>query len=189
MKSITSLIIIVVSLALLYFYAWPQWQSVPELRSKHAALREAESKAQELSKLRNDLMTRYNAIPLEEMEKINKVVPVDYNPVVLAADISAMALRNSMVIKNVAFVDAAEVSNPNNGAVTEAPPQTPYKVVEVSFATEGQYKNFISLLSDLEKNIQILDIKKIDIMAKPSQDRGGVPSLDFKVTLDTYWIH
>lgn len=189
MKSLTALIIIVVSISVLYFYAWPQWQSVSELQDKHAQLKDAQFKAQELSKLRNNLVTQYNAIPPEEIEKVNKVIPVQYNPVKLAADISSIALRNGMVIKNVSFVDKKDVSNPGDGSVVAAQPTTPYRVVEVLFSTEGQYKNFTLFLADLEKNLQILDISKVDIVRKTDSEKSPVSMLDFKITLDTYWMN
>jgi len=189
MKSLTAIIIIVISIGLLYFYAWPQWQTVSELQAKHKQLQDAQFKAQELTKLRQNLVTQYNSIPPEEMEKVNKVVPVQYNPVKLAADLNSIALRNGMIIKNVSFVDKKDISDPGDGSVVAAQPKTPYRVVEVMFSTEGQYKNFTLLLADIERNLQILDIKKVDVVRKSDGEKSPVSTLDFKITLDTYWMN
>lgn len=189
MKSLTAFIIIAVSIGLSAFYTWPQWQTVSTLKDKYTQLQDALKKANQLSQIRNELITRYNAIPLEEIERVGKVVPADYNPITLTADIHAIALRYGMVIKSTSFADQTDSSNSNGGIVTEAPPVTPYKIVAVSFSTEGSYKNFLLFLTDLEKNLQILDITHVDITAKSAQERGGGGMLDFKITLDTYWMN
>lgn len=189
MKSLTAFIIIAVSIALSAFYTWPQWQTVSSLKDKNTQLQDALEKANKLSQLRNDLLTAYNAIPPEEIERVGKVVPKQYDPIKLTADIQAIALQYGMVIKSTTFTDRSEVSNPGMGVVTEAPSATPYKVVSLSLSTEGQYKNFVLFLADLEKNLQILDVTHVDITPKSNQERGGVSMLDFKITLDTYWMN
>lgn len=189
MKSITAIIILTASIALLYVYAWPQWQTVSDLQVKNQELKDAQLKAQELSKIRNNLVTQYNAIPLEEINKVGKVVPKQYNPVKLTADINALALRYGMVISGVTFMDQKEISSTGTGAVIEAPQATPYKVVEVAFSTEGQYRNLTLLIADLEKNLQLLDIKRVDINSVTSKEKSIPSNLDFKITLDTYWMN
>jgi Tfp pilus assembly protein PilO len=191
MKSLTAFIIIIISIALLGFYAWPQWQTVSVLQDKNTQLQDAQLKAQELSQLRNNLVTQYNSISREDIEKVGKVVPKQYDPVKLTADINAIAMRYGMVIKNVSFTKNTDISSTGTGAVVDAPPTTPYKVVTVAFSTEGSYKDFTLLLADLEKNLQILDIKNVDITAKSVsvKDKVAPGSLDFKITLDTYWMN
>lgn len=190
MKSFTAFIIISISIALSAFYTWPQWQTVSTLQDKNTQLQDALEKANRLSKLRNDLKTQYDAIPTEEIEKVGKVVPVQYDPIKLTADIQSVALKHAMVIQDVTFTNRTDISNSGmGGAVTEAPPATPYKVVALNLSTKGQYKNFVAFLADLEKNLQILDVTKVDITAQSTQERGGVGVLDFKITLDSYWMN
>jgi len=189
MKSTTSFLIIVVSIAVLALYAWPQWQTVSALQDKHAELQDAQFKAQELTQLRNNLIAQYDAIPNEEIQKVRKVVPAEYNPIKLAADINAIALRQGMVVREVSFADTQDMSSTGDGSIVDAPPATPYKVVRVSLSTEGQYRNFISLISDLERNLQLLDITNVDIVTKTEGERGSLPVLDFKIILDTYWMN
>lgn len=190
MKSLTAFIITTVSIALLAFYAWPQWQTVSSLQQKNTQLKDALSNAEKLTALRNELITRYNAIPSEEMVKVGKVVPKQYDPLKLTADINALAMRYGMVVKGATFINRAEISNPGTGAVVEAQPLvSPYKVVAASFSIEGQYKDFVLLLADLEKNLQILDVTNVDITSKSAKEKSGSASLDFKITLDTYWMN
>lgn len=189
MKSTTMFLVVIVSIGLLVLYAWPQWQTVGVLQDKHTELQDAQLRVQELTQLRDGLVAQYESIPPEDVQRLKKVIPVEYNPIKLTADLNAIALRQGMVIREVTFVDKEGGSNTGDGSIVDAPPETLYKVVGVSFSTEGQYKNFTALLADLEKNLQILDIRAIDIATKSQADNISVPMLDFRITLDTYWMN
>jgi len=193
MKTLRPFIILVIAIALLYLYAWPQWNAVAALRTREVELQTALTKAQELTQIRNNLMEQYEAISPEDTQKITRVVPATYDPVKLVADVNAIGLRYGMVIRDVRLSNVTEIST--SGAVQPAAPAEPYVKRQLSFSTSGQYRNFISFISDLETSLQLMDLQKVEVAAStqgPAQKVGAPqqPSgaLDFKVSLYTYWI-
>lgn len=187
MNGLKPLIVIAVAVALLYLYTWPQWNTVAALRARNVELQTALTKAQELNTLRNRLLDQYNAISPADTEKISKVVPAQYDPIKLVADINALAVRHGMLVRDVKIISPTQTSQ--TGAVVTASPEEPYTKRELSFTTQGQYRNFISFLSELEVSLQLLDLEKVDITAAPkSSPTQSATNLDFKVTLNTYWI-
>lgn len=196
MSSLRPFIIVVISIAALYFYAMPQWDRIGELKARNSEIQTALGKAQELNQIRTELMGQYNSISPENTAKIARVVPAVYDPVKLVADVNALALQYGMTIRDIKFADTVDVSA--TGAIQAAAPAQPYIKRDISFTTKGQYRNFISFLSDVEQSLQLMDVQKIDISGgtQVQQTQGTQKpvagstngNLDFKVTLHTYWI-
>lgn len=193
MKSLRPFVILIIAIALVYFYAWPQWGSLTLLRARQVELQTALTKAEELTRIRNNLMEQYGAISPTDIEKIARVVPATYDPVKLVADVNAIGLRYGMVIRDVKLSDVSEVSA--TGAVQAAGPAEPYIKRQLSFSTSGQYRNFISFISDLETSLQLMDLQKVEVttsvrgvVQKSGVSEQSSGALDFKVTLYTYWI-
>ena len=186
MKSLTSLILIVIAVAVGYIYTWPQWQKIQVLNERQAELTDALERAQQIDLIKQDLEMKYNTIAPEDTKKINRVVPEKFEPIKLIADINDLAARYNLVIRETKF--AEESSDSSSGVVEDIAPVAPYKIVTLSFNTSGQYRSLYSFISDLEKSLQLMDIKKVSVA--PSQEsessRGG---LDITITLDTYWMN
>lgn len=187
MKSLRPFIIIALAIGALYIYVWPQWQTIGTLRTRHVELQSALVKGQELATLRDQLLAQYNAIPQADMDKISRVVPNKYDPVKLVTDINAVASKYGMFIKGVKITDTALEST--SGAIQAAPEVEIYNKKELSFATEGQYKNFVAFISDLEKSLQLLDIQKVEIVSRQNATKGAPAGLEFKVSVTTYWMN
>jgi Tfp pilus assembly protein PilO len=66
--------------------------------------------------------------------------------------------------------------------------QKPYGEFTLSFTTTGQYKNFLSFISDLEQNLRLVDISAVEFKLSEGAERGVGDSLSYKVTLKTYWL-
>lgn len=193
MKSLRPFIILVLAIALLYLYAWPQWNVVAALRIREVELETALGKAQELTQIRNNLMEKYSTISREDTEKIARVVPATYDPVKLVADVNAIGLRYGMIIRDVKLANVTEISS--TGAVQAALPAEPYIKRQLSFSTSGQYRDLVSFITDLETSLQLMDLQKVEVTTKTQgvAQKVGAPQqssglLDFKVNLYTYWM-
>lgn len=62
----------------------------------------------------------------------------------------------------------------------------PYKVIQISFVLKGGYESFVATLNDIEKNVQIVDVKKLSI--KEESTSLPIKSLTFEVSIDSYWL-
>jgi Tfp pilus assembly protein PilO len=196
MNTLRPFIIIGIAIGLVYLYAWPQWNAIGLLRTRNLELQTALGKAEELAQIRNRLMDQYNAISPTDTEKIARVVPEKYDPVKLVADVNAIGLGYGMIIRDVKLSSVTAAAT--TGAIQDAPPIEPYVKRQFSFSAVGQYRNFISFITDLETSLQLMDLHKVEVSAAPvgatpktgtgSQTVPQSGSLEFKVTLYTYWI-
>lgn len=186
MKSLTSLILIIIAGAVGYVYTWPQWQKIQALNERQAELTDALERAEQIDLIKRDLEVKYDTIALEDTKRINRVVPEKFEPIKLIADINDLAARYSLVVRGTTF--AEESPDSSRGVVKDVAPVAPYKIVTLSFGTSGQYRSLYSFISDLEKSLQLMDIKKVSIA--PAQDsESSRGALDITLTLDTYWMN
>lgn len=190
MNSLRPLIIIAIAIALLYLYAWPQWNTIGTLRAQNIELQSALGKAQELTEIRNQLMEQYSSISPVDTERIGRVVPATYDPLKLITDVNTIGLRYGMMIRNIKMTSPAETSN--TGTIEAVAPAEPFVKREFSFSTTGQYRNFISFLTELESSLQLMDIDKVEITTSTTAPKQAgaqtTGALSFNITLRTYWI-
>jgi len=187
MKSLNSFIFIVIAAALGYVYAWPQWQKIQTLTARETELTGALEKANQIEVIKQELVTKYDAISETDTKKISKVVPVRFDPIKLVADINDIAARYNLVIRETKFGEDASVA-PGGGVVKDVQPMKSYQTITLNFNTSGQYRSLYSFISDLEKSLQLMDIQKVSI-APAQKGKESDSSLNFNITLDTYWMN
>ena len=180
MKNIISILLIVLSIALVIFYIRPEYGNMNNLRAEKAQFDDALSKAKQLKSVRDSLLTTYNQISDTDLAKLKRLVPETFDPVALTADVSATAANYGMSVKQAKVEQQADSASRSD--VVTADTNNPYTTNTMSFLTSGQYPSFIALLKDIESNIDLVDVKKLTI----SQSRVSTGQLDFEVFVDTY---
>lgn len=144
--------------------------------------------AEKLKTSREELIAKYNAIPKSDLDNLKTLLPDSVDNIRLIIQIDSIASRNGLsILRNVEYQTAKKTT------VAEAQMQSPdafrkpYGEFTISFQTTGQYKNFLSFVSDLEENLRIVDITTVEF-----EPTNGVQSLSgnmsYKVTLKTYWL-
>lgn len=101
MRNSTTILILVLAVALGVFYVYPQYGKIQKLKAEEAQYNEALSKAQELKILRDKLLNDYNSIDKNSLELLKKVVPETFDPVKLMAVINSIAGRHGMILSEV----------------------------------------------------------------------------------------
>lgn len=189
MKNIIAIILIVLSVGLFFLYIKPQYASINNLRAEKATYDSTLAKSKELKTLRDSLTQKYNSISEEDKDKLQNMIPTNFDGVKLALDLNTMASRYGMTIRDVKIDAARETDNQARNDVIAQSQDTPgtFKTASISFSTTGQYQTFIKFLKDMENDEELLDIKKLSIDASTQKD--GSSNLEFKVTVNTYYIN
>lgn len=182
MKTSTSILILVIAITLSFFYVKPQYDKLNLLKFEYAQYEDALNKAKELKVVRDQLLEKYKSIPDEDIDKLKKVVPEKYNPIKLVADLNGIAGKYGMVLSDVTIKENNQVASINEGPENISL----YKIVSVDFSTKGSYENFILILKDLENNVQLADVKTLAV--SPLKEGEKSIGLNFKVSVDTYWL-
>jgi len=180
MRSLMPILLITVSLALFYVFIDPRLEVVRDLVEEENQYQEAILKAEELMVVRDQLLSQYNSIPDSDLNRLERIVPDSVNFVKLVADIDSIGGNHGIVPKG---INIAEVLDQSLG-IGDPASLKPYLSSTISFSFISSYEDLVSFLTDLEKSLQMIDIKSITFSAE-GENRG---LYTFNVSFDTYWL-
>lgn len=190
MRYIFLLILIALSIGAFALYVQPRYAALRETREQISGYNSNLDTAEKLKTSREELISRYNSISKSDLDNLKTLLPDSVDNIRLVIQIDSLATRNGLsTVRNVEYQSQEKASTaaaPSNVQSPDAA-RKPYGEFVVSFQTTGQYKNFLSFLSDLEENLRLVDVTKVEFT--PS---GGTASLAgnmaYTVTLKTYWL-
>jgi Tfp pilus assembly protein PilO len=143
--------------------------------------------AEQLIKVREQVLNAYNNISEEDRQRLDKMIPNTVDNIRLIIDLNSVAVRHGFSLRNIQAETTegprtpAAVSQANQSQAGEISTPT-LDTVTVSFGVNAPYLEFISFMQDLEANLRIMDISSLRL----TPNDGG--SYDFEVTLKTYWL-
>jgi hypothetical protein len=152
--------------------------------------------AQKLISMRDQVLKSYNNISADDRDRIDKMIPNTVDNIRLIIDLSGVANKHNLPLKNIAAENDADSGSPS--ALSPAPSSsssggsiggsalsinTPsLGTVTVSFSVSAPYQQFISFMQDLEASLRVMDMTHLTVSAN---DTG---TYDFSVQLTTYWL-
>ncbi len=125
---------------------------------------------------RDALVAKKNSIITTDQDKLQKFLPDNIDNVKLILEVSNIAEKRSLSIKNISIGGNAKKT-------TEiGPDSSPYGTVSLRFNVVSSYDNFLTFLNDLESNLRLVDVTDISFN---STDTGFY---EFSFSLNTYWL-
>jgi Tfp pilus assembly protein PilO len=189
MNFIVPIILIVASLGVFFGYVDPNYRGtgtintsdyssygIVPLQAELLKFQKISDDSNAIVSKRETLVKKKNAITEADQTKLEKLLPSNIDNIRLIIEISNIAAKRNLLIKNVSVGDVKQNTNsigPNNSA---------YGILAMSFSVNSSYVNFLNLLQDLEANLRIVDITNISFSAT---DSGFY---DFSVSFNTYWL-
>lgn len=180
MNSLMPIILIVVSLGLFYLHIDPRYLDAQKLSDQKSQYEEALVKAKDLQNVRDELLTKYNSLPQENLAKLERIVPDNLNTVKLVADIDSIAGKYGIPVRTVRVVE--ESVDTNQQVPVEFVPK-PYKTTTIGFKVTATYENLVPFLEDLEKSLQLIDVQSVVFQADNGLNNG---INDYSVSINTY---
>lgn len=181
MRSLMPILLIVVSVGLFYVFIDPRLQVARELSDEASEYKEAIQKANDLMVVRDELLTQYNSISSNDIERLKRIVPDSVDLVKMVADIDTIAGDLGIAIQSVETTE--EVVDDSLG-INDPASLRPYLTADVSLKFITDYPNLILFLKELERSLQMIDIKSVTFSAGTSQNN----LYDFSVSFQTYWL-
>jgi len=200
-RNVTSTVLIIIAIGI-YFTVTSniitEGQAVLAVNNQYSS---ALKSAEELIKSRDKVNDDYKNISDDDHAKIDKMMPKTVDNIRLIIDLNNVALKHGFSLKDIKAttddkgangVTPAAAATPavpltgtgSTGATSPIPTITApvLDTVTVSFSLEAPYQQFISFMQDLEANMRISDITKLEVT---SNDNG---IYGWTVTLQTYWL-
>lgn len=146
---------------------------------KDARLSEALREFNNLEKIRNEILAKYSSVSNEDGARLDRALPRQISAVNLVYQIDDMAKSRGMLLKS---INIEEPKLSKKAAITTAADASKFNSAVIVFNASGSYDVFLRFLSDLEKSLQVMDIKDVSFSSS-----GRVDSYDFSVRAVTYY--
>ena len=182
MKAITPFLIIGICVGMYFIYIEPNFADIEVLRQKRDEYVNVLEKTKEIKTQRDVATASYNSISIDDIDKLNKMIPAKFDSVVFANDINTIGSKYGLTIESL------KVNAPKTQArdVEESAKvkDNIYKTVTVTFTTRGQYEQFVKFLMDLESSLQLVDVGILSI--KSGTGQKTIDALEYELEVYTY---
>lgn len=182
MKFFAPIIVVGVAIGMYFFYIDTALPEVQALREKKFEYDDVIQKAVEIGKLRDDILKEYSSVSEPNSDRLNKLVPEKFNPVLFANDINTMIVNNGLSVKD--FKTNPQRTE-DRSLITGTEQDVPYVTNVVTFRVIGDYDKFIKFLKETEASLRLIDVVKLSI-----KNTGGTKTtdnfLEFMLEVNTY---
>ena len=193
MKFFFALAALVIAGGLFFFYTKPAYDGVQSVRAEIGEYDAALDKAAELQKLKQTLLSRYNAFNTGDLDRLHKLLPDHVDNVRLILDLDSLASHYGLALQNVDVSSSEAVAAKSQTAIGAiGAGNQKYDSLTLKFSTTGTYGNFVQFLADLESSLRIVDLASLSIASAGGESvrtTGGVePLYTYTIALRTYWL-
>jgi Tfp pilus assembly protein PilO len=188
-RTLLSLLFLAAAGGLFFFYTKPAYDGVREVQAEIDQYDQALNKAAELQRLKQSLLSRYNAFNPADVDRLHKLLPDHVDNVRLVLDLDTLASQHGFALQNVVIDAPGTVgSTAPTEQVTIGPSRQTYDSLTLRFATSGTYPNFVEFITALENTLRLVDVVALTMDQDSSADPSGEPAYRFDITLRTYWL-
>ncbi len=183
MKSLTPIILIIVSIVIFFTVTDPLYKEVKDLKVKYAQYQDVLDKSKELLNQRKALQDRYDSFSKDDLDRLQKLLPDTVDNVRLIIDMDGIAKRYNLTIGGVRL-DETKATKPGakDATATITGGEDKYGTIPMGFSVTADYETFLRFLEDLESSLRIVDVTSIGL--RP----GANDIYSFDVSLKTYWL-
>lgn len=180
MKSFTPLILIAICIAAFFFYIKPQYDVVQTLSAKKSAYTDVLQKVQEINSQRDAVLAQYNSVSPDDISRLKKAVPDQFDSVLLAKYINTVTANHGMVVSGIKFTEQKQDTREK----VAVPQSNQYRTVYGSFTATGNYDQFLKLLKDLEDGLYLVDVTGLSLHGESKTTSSS--SYDYSIDFQTY---
>ena len=203
MKNIISLILIAAAVWIFWSYTDPIYKEAGGLKEVRADYQAKLAQANEFRQKYENLALAYQSFSVADVIRLSRLVPDTVDTVRLVMDVSDIAAKQGLLIKNIKISEPTKETKKNDNSPIGAPVAAPlaegltpgairigtnqeFNSIDLSFSVTGSYERFVAFLQDLEKSLRILDVTEIKFTAPTDSVKGN--SYDFGIGLKAYWL-
>jgi Tfp pilus assembly protein PilO len=186
-RTLFSLLFLGAAGGLFFFYTKPAYDGVRTVQTQIDQYDQALNKAAELQRLKQSLLSRYNAFNPADVDRLHKLLPDHVDNVRLVLDLDTLASQHGFALQNV-VIDAPGTTAQDE-QVSIGPSRQTYDSLTLKFATSGTYPKFVEFINSLESSLRLVDV--VALTMDPDASGNGTPTdpvYRFDITLRTYWL-
>lgn len=194
-KLIIPTLLIALSFGSYFLYTQPIYTEAKEVKAEVVKLDEAVTKLNAALKKKDNLATTYNALDTSLVARLNKLMPDNLDNIKLIIDVDRTAKQYGTILNAVKFDVDQQAKNDAKATASSATTSTvrdnktaleakkDYNNFSLTMTFTGTFANFTKLVSDMEKNLRIIDITSVTFDAQDAKD-----IYKFEVKARIYWL-
>ncbi len=186
---ILPLILILVSVAIFWWFDLDVWGNIQTARDVIVKNKEALVQRQLLAENLKKLSDQYKE-HITDVAKINQIVPTGPEIPNLLVMLEALAGENSLIFQGVDFSLIKPVIGPAAAQAANVPAglQIVQMGVKLKGSYPGSYLNFLNYLKAIENNIRLFDTSNVTFNVPPTQKPGQpVPDIEYSLIINAYY--
>ena len=195
MRSLFPIIFILIAGTLFFVLVRPLYSETSKLSADIDVYNTALDNSKDLQTTRDALLVNYQNITAEDKNRLMEFLPNSVNNIGLILQIEKIAKEHNMELADITF-DAEKPGTTTKGSSVAIKANDPnanrtFGVFPFEFTTEGTYEDFVGFLTDVERNLRLVDVKSISFSvptqsAKAQEQNTNIYSYSLKV--ETYWL-
>ncbi|OGF83195.1 hypothetical protein A3B18_00595 [Candidatus Giovannonibacteria bacterium RIFCSPLOWO2_01_FULL_46_13] len=179
-KNILGILFIVIGVAIGFFWAYPLWQEVGEVKIEKASTEATLARMQELNRKRDEILAKYNSISPEDMAKLEEFFPRKPDSAVWLLNLERLATRNGLLLKSISMTEEVKSESGENQVV---PGTENFETFPFEISVSGNYASFIAFLEAAEKSRRLIDVDSLMF----DSGEGTKDLYEFTLNAHTYW--
>lgn len=176
-RFVVVILFLAIAVVLFFTQTKPQFNEIQALKIEKQSFDEALQYSREFQALKDDLLSRYNAISTDDLKRLDKILPSDFSSGVLITTLEDRAKNRGLLLKK---IDITEEKAGQSESFQVGALPSPFRTFGLTLVFSGPYTTFLSFLDDLEKSVRIIDVDQIDFTA------GANNIIEFKIVAKTY---
>lgn len=186
-RTLLSLMFLFGAGGLFFFYTKPAYDSVRTVQTQIAQYDQALTKAAELQKLKQTLLSRFNSFNPTDVDRLHKLLPDHVDNVRLVLDLDTLASQHGFALQNV-VINAPTGQKGKEQPIVVGPDRQTYDSLTLRFATSGTYPKFVEFMKAVETSLRLVDVVALTMDADASDPNSTDPLYRYDITLRTYWL-
>lgn len=183
-KTILTVILVLASLALVFWVDRPLWAELAQVRSEAKEVSGALGALKDLETLRENILQIYDSIPPSKLARLAELLPAKSDVGSMLINLEKLTKDRGLRLRRVDFsknetalTQAAQAQAARSLAIGKE--EKDFAPITYTFNVSATYENFRSLLSALEKNLRVIDVSDIAFS-------GGGGLLEFTIKAKSY---
>lgn len=160
MKSLTPILVVIISIFMYYFYIVPLAGKVKLLAKMNSDYKTVIQEAIDLNAKRDQILQDYNTISQEDMDRLTKAVPDKFDSVTFINDLTSMANQRKLSLDGFTTADNRSDTRQDDPTGLLAPT---YRTTSASFSIIGKYSDVLGFLDDIETSLRVIDVVGLDV--------------------------
>jgi len=187
-RAIISIIGLLAAGLAFFYYTQPAYDNVHALQAQIAEYNQALDKSAELQKLKDALLSRYNAFEPAAKARLQKMVPDHVDNIRLILDIDSLAGRFGMALQNVVISGPASGGSDQTviGAISSGKQR--HDSLTLKFSVRSSYANFVNFMEELESSLRIVELVSLSVTPESAAAAALGANYKYDITIRTFWL-